>query len=187
MEIELINKKVDLSNGERYFYRECGVGNNIILFLHGNLSTSLHWDIIFEELMLNYGNGNFRCIAPDLRGHGETTYKTPIKTIRDLSEDIKLFCNAIGLTMFYLVGWSTGGAVAMRFTLDHPEMVIKLILLSTASPAGQVILKTDNQGIPLAGQCIQSRAELGWSKGTALEVDIALKNKDLVYLRNAWN
>ncbi len=55
--------------------------------------------------------------AIDLRGFGDSTYHTPIHTIKDLSDDVKLFADALKLSAFTISGWSLGGAVAMQYGL----------------------------------------------------------------------
>ena len=38
-------KSVNLSNGEILTYREEGMGEETLLLIHGNMSSSKHWDI----------------------------------------------------------------------------------------------------------------------------------------------
>ena len=57
-------------------------------------------------------------------------------SIKDFSDDVKLFVDEIGLKDFAIVGWSTGGAVAMQFAADYPGYCNKLILLASESTRG---------------------------------------------------
>lgn len=137
---EITTGKVELGNGETLFYREAGTGDTVLVLLHGNMNSSLNWDLLMEELP----SDKFRMIAPDHRGMGESTYKNEVKNMKDFSEDLKLFADKLGLTKFILMGWSFGGAVAEQFTADHQDMVEKLILLSASSIQGYPLPKTRN-------------------------------------------
>lgn len=124
-------KKVKLGNGETITYRERPGGEEVIVLVHGNMTSSQHWDILIDSL-----DPLYTVIAPDLRGFGGSSYNQRITSIRDFSEDLHDFTQQLGLETFSLVGWSTGGAVAMQFTADHPEPVQKLVLLASASTRG---------------------------------------------------
>ncbi len=111
-------KKIKISNGEILGYRESENGEIPILFLHGNMSSSKHWDTIFERLP-----NNFKIYAPDMRGFGFSTYNTPVNSLNNFSEDLKLFVDEINLKEFYLTGWSTGAGVSMIFSANYPTQV----------------------------------------------------------------
>nr|WP_276576103.1 alpha/beta hydrolase [Oceanirhabdus seepicola] len=115
-----------LSKGEDY--------DNIIILIHGNVSSCIFWDEIIDEL----GKKNW-ILAPDLRGYGDTE-ALPIdatKGVRDWSEDIKNFVDALGIkSKFHIVGWSLGGGVAMQYVIDYPEDISTLTLISPVSPYG---------------------------------------------------
>ena len=108
-----------------------------VVFIHGNVSSSR-----FYEETLAAMPPSFRCLAPDLRGFGDTE-SAPIDATRgvgDFADDLNalLDAKALGLAgkKVHLVGWSAGAGVAMRFTLDHPERVASLVFLAPISPAG---------------------------------------------------
>ncbi|MCM3568275.1 alpha/beta fold hydrolase [Neobacillus mesonae] len=124
-------KKVDLPNGETLTYREREGGEVKVLFIHGNMTSSKHWDLVLENM-----DANYKLYAVDLRGFGGSSYNRPIMSIKDFSDDVKLFVDEIGLKDFALVGWSTGGAVAMQFAADYQGYCNKLILLASESTRG---------------------------------------------------
>lgn len=95
------------------------------------MTSSKHWDLVLENMSAEY-----KLYALDLRGFGESSYHNLIQSIKDFSDDVKLFVNEIGLKDFALVGWSTGGAVAMQFAADYPGYCNKLILLASESTRG---------------------------------------------------
>ncbi|MFP5112946.1 intracellular short-chain-length polyhydroxyalkanoate depolymerase [Bacillaceae bacterium C204] len=124
-------KDVHLSNGETLSYREREGGETKVLLIHGNMTSSKHWDLVLENM-----DAKYKLYAVDLRGFGSSSFNNPVLSIKDFSDDVKLFVDEIGLTDFSIVGWSTGGAVAMQFTADYPEYCNKLILLASESTRG---------------------------------------------------
>ncbi len=104
-----------------------------VVFIHGNASSSTYW----EETMLALPP-QYRAIAPDLRGYGDTEDRLVDATrgARDWSDDLKALSDALGDRPAHLVGWSLGGAVVMQFLLDYPELVRSLTLIAPVSPYG---------------------------------------------------
>jgi pimeloyl-ACP methyl ester carboxylesterase len=104
-----------------------------VVFLHGNLTTSLFWDETLAALPDRY-----RGVAIDFRGFGATD-ALPIDATRgvgDLSDDVGALLDALGAPRAHLVGWSTGGAVAMRHAADHPDRVASITLIGSVPPHG---------------------------------------------------
>jgi 2-hydroxy-6-oxonona-2,4-dienedioate hydrolase len=52
----------NLSNGETLGYREAGKGTKVLLLIHGNMTSSKHWDILMDEIQHQY-----KIYAVDLR------------------------------------------------------------------------------------------------------------------------
>lgn len=104
-----------------------------VIFLHGNLSAAT----FFEEIMVAMPS-KYWCIAPDLRGYGDTQ-DLPIDATRaagDLVDDLQLLYQSLGIQSAHLVGWSAGAGVAMQFALQHAHMVDSLCLVAPVSPFG---------------------------------------------------
>ena len=104
-----------------------------LIFIHGNFSAATY----FEETMLAMPAG-YRCIAPDLRGYGDTE-DLPIdatRGVRDWSDDLKALSDILGDKAGHLVSWSNGTAAAIQFQLDHPELVLSLTFINPISPYG---------------------------------------------------
>jgi pimeloyl-ACP methyl ester carboxylesterase len=182
MSREVMLKKVNLPNGETLGYRETVEGEKVLLLIHGNMTSSKHWDILIDELPKRY-----KVYAVDLRGFGMSTYNNSINSLKDFSEDIKLFVDTIGLEKFSMAGWSTGGGVAMQFAADYPELVEKLILIESVGIKGYPIFKKDEKGQPIPGQLLKTREEVAKDPVQVLPVLNAYANKDKQFLRNLWN
>jgi 3-oxoadipate enol-lactonase len=72
---------------------------------------------------------NFRTIAIDFRGHGETPVpKRPYK-VADLVADVAGILDQENVARATLVGVSLGATVAMEFALAHPDRVEGLVLM----------------------------------------------------------
>jgi pimeloyl-ACP methyl ester carboxylesterase len=56
----------------------------------------------------------------------------------DFSDDLYALAVTLGLRerTIHLVGWSMGGMVAIRYTMDHPDTVASLTLVNPMSPYG---------------------------------------------------
>ena len=106
-----------------------------VLFVHGNVSSSLFW----QPMMLALP-GSYRPLAIDLRGFGDTDDE-PIdatRGVRDFSDDLAAAIEALGLDAVHLVGWSMGGGVVLQYLVDRPgaHRVASLTLVDPVSPFG---------------------------------------------------
>src|SRR6516165_1722496 len=104
-----------------------------VLFVHGNVSSSLFW----QPMMLALP-GTYRPLAIDLRGFGDTDDE-PIdatRGLRDFSDDLAAAIEALRLDAVHLVGWSMGGGVALQHLTDRPDTVASLTLVDPVSPFG---------------------------------------------------
>ncbi len=104
-----------------------------VMMLHGNLSSST----FFEELMLSLSK-DFFCIAPDLRGYGDTE-DLPIDATRgvdDMVDDLETLLDELDIAATALLGWSAGAGVASRFMAQHAGRVTSLTLVAPVSPYG---------------------------------------------------
>ena len=75
-----------------------------VLFVHGNVSSSLFWQPSIQDLA---ATGVHRVLAVDLRGYGDTE-PLPIdatRGVRDWADDFGAPVDALGLTRVHLVGW----------------------------------------------------------------------------------
>ncbi len=115
-----------------------------VVFVHGNASSSR----FFEETLAALPD-RYRGLAPDLRGFGDSETK-PLDATRglaDLSDDLRALVEKLELEKVYLVGWSVGGIVALRYAVDHPDGVASLTLINPMSPYGFGGTK-DEKGTP---------------------------------------
>ena len=99
-----------------------------MVFIHGAAGHFSQW-----AHQLDFFSSRCRCLALDLRGHGQShkpdwsDYGAEV-----FAEDLLMVLEHAQVAgPIILVGHSFGGAVATVFTLRHPDKVAKLALLST--------------------------------------------------------
>ncbi len=95
-----------------------------LLLLHGFTQTGSGWREVIRHLPAE----RYRPIAPDLRGHGEAGEFRPID-LATCAEDVAGLAGG----PFVLAGYSMGGRVALHVALAHPELVLRLVLISTTA------------------------------------------------------
>ena len=112
-----------------------GRSGQAVLFVHGNVSSSLFWQPTMLALP-----GTSRPLAVDLRGFGNTDPEPVDATrgLRDYADDLAAAIDALGLESVHLVGWSMGGGVVLQYLVDRPgtHRVVSLTLVDPVSPFG---------------------------------------------------
>lgn len=114
-------------DGIRLRYRLEGSGPTIAL-VHGVGGSLEDWNRVAADLARDY-----TVLRHDQRGHGQSDKLPGPYENDDFVSDLHQLAHFLGLTRFHLAGFSLGGLVAQGFTLSHPEMVDRLILLSTVA------------------------------------------------------
>lgn len=175
-----MEKKYLSIGNETLAYLDEGQGE-VVLMLHGNMSSSVHYGPLIERLQ-----GSFRCIAPDLRGFGDSTYNGRFDTMDELAEDVKLLLDALHIDKVYLVGWSNGGGVGLKLCAMYPEKVKKFFSIEGASYKGYPLFRKDEK--------FQSTAEPYGSKEemAADPVQVApmlrvFEGKDAAMMKAVWD
>lgn len=117
------------------YVREAGdPGAPVLVLLHGNVSSSA----FFEHLMRDLA-ADFRLLAPDFRGYGDSERKAVDATrgVADFSDDTAALLDTLGIEgPVDVLGWSAGGNVALQLAIDHPDRVRRLVLEAPGSPFG---------------------------------------------------
>jgi 3-oxoadipate enol-lactonase len=114
---------------------EAGTGNPII-FVHGVVTTSN----IFSKYLSAY-SPDFRGIAVDLRGYGDSQKPDGGFTIKQFSKDLIALADKLEIEKPIWVGVSMGGMILQQLALDYPERVRALVLVSTTD--GAMVLDKD--------------------------------------------
>ena len=118
------------ANGLTLQYREWGDARtkHALLLLHGFGETSAVWEDTAIELAREY-----RVIALDQRGHGGSDRATDHNYSRASQvEDLEAFIEGLGLRTVTLVGHGMGGANALCYAAEHPDVVTALVVIEAA-------------------------------------------------------
>ena len=118
--------------------------DEVVLFIHGNASSSVFWEEQMEMLPNDY-----RAIAVDLRGYGDTQPLVMDATLgcRQWATDILELLNELKVDKCHLVGHSMGGSAIYNLLAIEPERFKSAVLVAPASPFGFGGTK-DEKGTP---------------------------------------
>ncbi|WP_314586439.1 alpha/beta hydrolase [Paenibacillus terrigena] len=122
---------VEVEPRVKIYVEDVGSGEPIVL-IHG-------WPVnhqMFEyqtSMLPKYG---YRCISIDIRGFGQSDKPWYGYSYDRLSDDVRTVIDALQLERVRLIGFSVGGAIAIRYMARHSgRKVAQLILLGAASPS----------------------------------------------------
>lgn len=174
-------KKVLLANGEEIAYQERAGGEDVVILVHGNMTSSVHWDVVIENLSPHY-----KVYAIDQRGFGNSSYHQPITQIKDFADDLKLFIDELGLKDFALVGWSLGGTVCQQFCADYPGYCNRLFLLASGSSRGYAYYPIGEDGLPDTINRLRTIEEVRESDKAKI-VQTAYDTLNYDFLRQMWD
>lgn len=104
-------------------YLSAGEGSPVIL-LHGAGAGAVTWYPSIGAVSRNY-----HVIAPDIVGYGESDKPDAPYDRAYFSTWLNAFLSALNISEAHVVGLSQGGAIALQFSLDYPEMIDKLVLV----------------------------------------------------------
>lgn len=111
-------------NGVKIWYQTYGEGDPLIL-IHGGFGSVEMFGPNIERL----AQGR-RVIGVDLQGHGGTGPLGRPMTFEAMATDIAELIKSLGYDKADVMGYSLGGATALRLAIDHPEVVDRLVLVS---------------------------------------------------------
>lgn len=113
------------ANGVSYYYETYGKGAPLLV-LHGGLGST----DMFGPILPALTQGR-QVIAVDLYGHGRTALtERPINLV-DMGNDLAVVLKGLGYDTVDVLGYSMGGAAALRLAVQHPEVVRRVALVST--------------------------------------------------------
>jgi pimeloyl-ACP methyl ester carboxylesterase len=119
-------------NGVSLFYQEKGSGKETVVFSHGLL-----WSHRMFRAQVDALSENYRVIAYDHRGQGQSEVKAPFD-METVAEDAASLIQKLCDGPVHFVGLSMGGFVGMRLAARHPHLIKSLILLETSANAEPV-------------------------------------------------
>ncbi|MFX0039657.1 MAG: alpha/beta fold hydrolase [Promethearchaeota archaeon] len=111
----------------RIFYYDNKLEGIPLLFIHGWLGSSLEW-----AYQLFHFNLKKHIIMLDLPGFGKSDKLNIDYTIDFFTKYILKFLKLLGYNEIIPIGHSLGGLIAQNITIKNPNLVKKLILVSTS-------------------------------------------------------
>jgi pimeloyl-ACP methyl ester carboxylesterase len=97
--------------------------------LHGLGANASSWALQFDPLIA----AGLRPIAPDMPGFGDSPYDGRGWNFPRVARQLAGLLDELNTGPVHVIGLSMGGVIAQQFTLDYPERVLKLVLVSTFS------------------------------------------------------
>jgi pimeloyl-ACP methyl ester carboxylesterase len=117
-------------------YNVMGGGPAVVL-VHGWLTSSRLWEQLAGRLAQR-----FTVYTLDLSGFGESDKPLAGYGVRNGSRLLYAFCAHFGLTRANVIGHDLGGAMAVKLAADHPDMVGRLVIVSTPADEDQIDVPT---------------------------------------------
>jgi pimeloyl-ACP methyl ester carboxylesterase len=138
-------------------YDERGAGASLVL-VHGHPFNRSMWQPQAEAL-----SSDFRVIALDLPGYGESPQRSEVMTMRAFAEAVVELCDQLALERSIVIGLSMGGLVAMELGLGYPDRFNGLVLAATtADPvtAGEAEIRAATARVALERGMLPLAAEM---------------------------
>ena len=107
-------------------------------------------------------------IAPDLPGHGDSEPGGGDYSLGGLAAGLRDLLAVLGHDRATLVGHSLGGGVAMQFTYQFPEIVERLVLVSSGGLGPEVSPVLRAAALPGADLFIAATASIGGRVGSVV-------------------
>ncbi len=101
----------------------------VLFFVQGAGGHALQW-----VNQLRHFSPRYRCIAPDLRGHGQSDKPRDSYTVDQVTDDLVAVLDGLQVREpVVLLAHSAGGLLGINFAARYPERLSKLVLVNTAA------------------------------------------------------
>jgi 2-hydroxy-6-oxonona-2,4-dienedioate hydrolase len=170
------------ANGETIAYRKAGQQGPVVVLVHGNMSSSVHWQTTMEQL-----EDDFQLIVPDMRGFGDSSYINELNSLYDFGADLLDLLKFLKVDTCSLVGWSTGGGVVLEMAAELKEKVKKVILLDSVGLTGYPMYKKDANYQPILTELLTTKEDIAKDPVQVLPIVAAYANRDKNLLKMIWN
>jgi pimeloyl-ACP methyl ester carboxylesterase len=112
-------------NGVELAYQVAGEGEPLIL-LHGGFGSVEMFGPNVDLLAAGR-----QVIGVDLQSHGRSPAADRPMRFETMADDLDALIRSLGLERAAIMGFSLGGAVGLRTAIQHPDVVERLVLVST--------------------------------------------------------
>lgn len=173
-------------NGVETAYFQFGTGERSMVILPGVDTKSILRSAQAVASAYRMFGGDYTVTVFDRRKDMPSPYP-----VRQMAEDTAAAMQALGLCDADLFGASQGGMMAMCIAIDHPALVRKMVLGSTAAYADGKIIEGTNRWITLAKsgdmtaltaeflECLYSEATVGKYRELLIHMNDHVTDEDL--------
>lgn len=152
-----------------------------VAFVHGINMSAAVWRGLVDQL-----GGDRRCVALDLRGHGDSDRTGPF-TADDYADDLVAVLDHLGIDRAHVVGTSFGGMVAVALAARAPDRVASITAIGSALAVEGMDLEGATaalRGMGVRGFYEMFLPQASFAPGTAEQlirdaVDIASTDRDV--------
>lgn len=117
-----MNQQKPVISGVGIQIEDHGGAGEAVLFLHYGGANLRMWDPVIPFFASAY-----RCIAIDLRGHGQSDAPATGYHIDDMARDVVGVLDALGIKQAHIIGSSMGSEVGLSVAAHYPEQVQSLV------------------------------------------------------------
>jgi pimeloyl-ACP methyl ester carboxylesterase len=115
------------ANGAKLFYTDEGEGSPLLL-VHGWSCDGSDWAWQIPALKA----AGYRCIIPDLRGHGRSSAPADGYSPRDFAADLAALLTHLDAAPAVAIGHSMGGATVVALAVEHRDVVRAIVPVDSA-------------------------------------------------------
>jgi pimeloyl-ACP methyl ester carboxylesterase len=171
-------------HGREVSYLQAGAGP-LLLLIHGMAGTYENWRAVIDPLAREH-----TVLAPDLPGHGSSAPGAGDYSLGSLASHLRDLLAALDHDRATLVGHSLGGGIAMQFAYQFPEVIERLVLVSSGGLGREVNPVLRAAALPGADRFIAATAGPGRVAGAAVaRVLSAVRRRpsaDIVEVTRGW-
>jgi pimeloyl-ACP methyl ester carboxylesterase len=142
------------TKGPKIHVREQGEGELAFVFLHYWGGSSRTWEGVASELSSQY-----RTIATDHRGWGDSDAPEHGYAIADLANDAAEVIEALNVQRYVLIGHSMGGKVAQLLASRRPKGLAGVVLVAPSPPSPMTL---PNEQRAAMASSYASRESVSW-------------------------
>lgn len=173
---------IHIPTGERIAFRKTGNAKEVVLLLHGNMSSSVHMQNIMSRL-----EDNYTVYALDMVGFGDSSYNRQIDSLADFSLDVIEFIKELDLNRVNILGWSTGGGVALEVAAALPDRIRKVFLLSSVGVEGFTMYKKDQILDAMLKKRLYKREDIERDLIQVIPLVKAIESKNKMFMKALWD
>ena len=112
--------------GAELAYEVRGTGHPTLVFVHGWLSHSAHWEAQAARFAADH-----RVVRWDRRGMGQSTGASPADSARRHADDLAAILDHEEIERVVVLGHAGGGPTALTFAASHPERAEGLVMVDS--------------------------------------------------------